>query len=391
MGAHIPKSMRKLKIVRTATVPVSLDKLLVGQLAHLNMTYKIVAISSGGEKLTHVRDREGVSTIAIPIARKIAPIDDIISIFKMQKVLRLIRPVVVHSITPKAGLASMLGAFLAGVPIRIHTFTGLIFPTSTGLKKILLIIVDKFICILTTVVIPEGQGVKKDLEKYNITSKPMNILANGNVNGINIHQFNPQRVFSLPPSRYNTFLESGKLIFCYIGRINRDKGVAELLEAFSNMSLERKSVQLIIIGKVEEDHNIPAETLEKLYVGKEIFYFGYQDDVRPYLAKSDVVVLPSYREGFPNILIQAGAMGLPCIASNVSGCNEIIYDEVNGLLIEPKETGILEDSMKRLVDDSELRNRLSSNSRALIIDRFEDKTVWMALDVLYRNQLKYHR
>ena len=177
------------KIIRTSTVPTSLASLLKGQLMRLNQDYDLLAVSSPGERLELVKEREGVKTIAVSMERQIAISKDLQSLIRLILLFAKEKPDMVHSITPKAGLLSMLAAKITRVPVRMHTFTGLIFPTSKGFKKQLLIAMDRLTCFCATHVNPEGEGVKRDLMNYKITSKPLKILANGNVNGIDLASF----------------------------------------------------------------------------------------------------------------------------------------------------------------------------------------------------------
>lgn len=183
-----------MKLFRTSTVPVSLNILLKGQLNFLNNNFEVTAVSGDGSDLHEVAQRERVRIIPIEMQRKIAPWKDLVSLVKMCLLLRKEKPQIVHSITPKAGLITMLAAKLAGVPVRMHTFTGLIFPSKTGIMQQLLIKMDKLLCWAATDIYPEGNGVKRDLEKYRITSKPLKIIANGNVNGIDTSFFNRENV-----------------------------------------------------------------------------------------------------------------------------------------------------------------------------------------------------
>ena len=165
------------KLIRTATVSLSLDILLKGQLQFLSQNFDVVAISGQDKHLIEVEDREKVKTIAVAFERKIAPFRDLISLFKLYKVLKKEKPFIIHSITPKAGLLSMIAGYFANVPVRIHTFTGLIFPSKKGLMQQLLIVMDKILCRFATHIFPEGNGVKNDLLQYKITKKPLKINA----------------------------------------------------------------------------------------------------------------------------------------------------------------------------------------------------------------------
>ena len=166
-----------MKLVRSSTVPQSLNTFCRGVLKELSQQYEVVAISSPGESLDEVGRREGVRTIAVPMQRHISLWNDLKSLWRMWRVLRKERPDMIHSMTPKAGLISMMAGWLVGVPVRIHTFTGLVWPTATGLKRRILMATDWLTCACATHIIPEGEGVKNDLLNHNITHKPIKVLG----------------------------------------------------------------------------------------------------------------------------------------------------------------------------------------------------------------------
>ena len=371
--------MMKKKIIRVSTVPISLDKLLQGQLKMLSEHYEIVAVSSPGEALSTVAQREGVRTIALPMERKISIFRDMLSLLRMIALLLKERPDAVHSLTPKAGLITMLAGWVTRVPVRMHSFTGLIFPTSRGVKKKILILMDKLLCACATHINPEGEGVKKDLLAYGITKKEMIIIANGNINGIDTASFNPAAYAKA---------SDDILRFCFIGRLVGDKGVRELVEAFSQVHEQYGNTELLLIGSFEPELDpLPEVTMKAISEHAAIIYEGYQSDVRPYLAKSDVLILPSYREGFPNVVLQAGSMGLPQIVTDINGSNEIIIEGQNGLIIQPQHAGELADAMKYLIQHNAQRLQMASNARKMIASRYEQKMVWAALLKQYQSML----
>ena len=368
----------KRKIIRTTTIPASLD-LIEGQLKYLSNYYEVVAVSSSGNNLEKVGRREGVKVQAVDMERQISIFKDLISLIKLVILFFKEKPYIVHSITPKAGLLSMTAAWIVRVPVRIHTFTGLIFPTSTGFKQKLLIFIDRVTCYSATRIIPEGEGVKKDLISYRITNKPINVLANGNVNGINTTYFS---IESIRRSRQDIRKDLGFLqddfIFIFVGRIVKDKGIHELLEAFRNINKSR--IKLLLLGRFERELD-PISQEDEDYINscEDINFIGYQSDVRDYLYASDVLVLPSYREGFPNSVIQAGAMGLPSVVTDINGSNEIIIEGKNGLIVPSKDSNSLYEAMNYLVNNNEVLSYMASNSRPMVVDRFQQSLVWEAL------------
>ena len=209
------------KIIRTSTIALSLNILLKGQLSFLKKYYNVIAVSGDDKDLRIVENREGVKTQNIKMQRQIAPFKDFISLIKLYLYFKKEKPQIVHSITPKAGLLSMAAAFLARVPIRIHTFTGLVFPTRSGLMQRLLIVMDKILCSCSTHIYPEGEGVKNDLISYNITRKPLKVLANGNVNGVNTSYFNPALFSDEENKSLKNKLDIAEddFVFIFVGRI----------------------------------------------------------------------------------------------------------------------------------------------------------------------------
>ena len=375
------------KVIRTSTIPLSLDILLKGQLRFLNQYYEIIAVSGEGQHLRNVEQREGVHVFPVAMQRNVSPVRDLVSLWMLYRFFRREKPDFVHSITPKAGLLSMAAAFFAGVPLRLHTFTGLIFPYREGISKKVLILTDSLLCFFATHIYPEGIGVRNDLINYKITHKNLKVIANGNINGIDPDYFNPslfthdQRLLL----REKSGIGAGDFVFVFVGRITGDKGITELVKAFLQFAAETGRVKLLLVGPQEPDLDpLPDEIIREIISNKNIISTGFQDDVRPWLAVADVMVFPSYREGFPNVVMQAGAMGLPCIVTNINGSNEIIINGENGIIIPLKDTQATYSAMKRIADDTELFSKLRQNSRQMIISRYDQQMVWKEILAEYK-------
>ena len=379
------------KLIRLSTIPGSLRSLLKGQLRFMSEKgFDVIGVSSDGEALKEVAYNEDIRIIPINMARRIAPIQDLKSLWNLWVLFRKEKPVIVHSITPKAGLLSMLAAKMAGVPIRIHTFTGLVFPTRTGVMQKTLILMDKLLCWAATNIYPEGNGVRQDLINYKITSKPLKVIANGNINGIDLEYFSVSQVSEEQKNQLREHLgiKPNDFVFIFVGRLVSDKGINELIKAFSSLKFD--NVKLLLVGPMEKKLDpLKEETLRKIETNPSIIAVGFQKDVRPYFAISNVLAFPSYREGFPNVVIQAGAMELPCIVSNINGCNEIIIEGENGLIIPPKQVDDLQKAMKRLTENRELYTHLKQNSRRMIEERYEQSVVWEALLREYNSHIFY--
>lgn len=370
------------KIIRTSTIAASLDILVKGQLRFLNEHFEVVAVSGEDQHLENVRNREGVRTYSIPMKRQISPLKDLISLYRLYVFFKKEKPEIVHSMTPKAGLLSMAAARFAGVPVRIHTFTGLIFPSKQGLMQKLLIFMDRLLCSCATHIYPEGQGVKKDLVRYQITSKPLNVIANGNVNGVDNKYFDPDLYTQDDKDTLKAELKitSENFIYIFIGRLVGDKGINELIAAFKKLADEKPHVKLLLVGGMEAELDpLLPETVAEIESNPNIISVGFQPDIRPYLAISDALAFPSYREGFPNVVLQAGAMGLSSIVSDINGCNEIIEPGKNGIIIPVKNAEALYAAMDALASNQQMQIELRQSSRPLIVEKFSQKEVWNAL------------
>lgn len=348
-------------------------------------------MSGSGSDLDEVQRREDVRVIPVKMERKISVFKDIVSFFNLYFTFIREKPLIVHSITPKAGLLSMSAAYFAGVPIRMHTFTGLIFPTHTGFKRRILIGMDKLLCLFASKIYPEGQGVKNDLVKYGITNKPLKILANGNVNGINPDYFNPEKFNEEQNESLRSSLNilKDEMLFIFVGRLVRDKGVNELVAGFKKCNADFPQVKLLLLGLTEDDLDpLYPETIEEIKNNKSIIAAGFVTDVRAYLAISDVLILPSYREGFPNVVLQAGAMGLPSIVTDINGSNEIITNGENGLIIEVKNEKAIADAMELLIRSPSIIDSMKKNARKEIIERFTQEIVWDAILEEYNMEIR---
>jgi glycosyltransferase involved in cell wall biosynthesis len=370
------------KLIRTSTVAMSLDYLLKGQLAFLKNNYEVIAVSGSDEHLEAVAIREQVQIIAIEMQRSISPLKDLKSLWQLYRLFKREKPLIVHSITPKAGLLTMIAGYFARVPVRIHTFTGLIFPTKKGFLQQVLIFMDRLLCSCATHIYPEGEGVKNDLVRFKITSKALKVIAKGNVNGIDTSFFSKERVSILEQEslKQSLGINEGDFVFVFVGRLVGDKGINELIAAFRQLSSGTTKVKLLLVGLFETELDpLEQETIEEINGNENIISVGFQNDVRPYFSISDSLAFPSYREGFPNVVMQAGAMGLPSIVTNINGCNEIIIEGQNGTIIPVKDCDTLYKEMRKMIDDNDFRTQLQQNARLMIVSRYEQKVVWEAI------------
>lgn len=380
--------MKTAKILRVTTVPGSLNIFCRGLLRELQEQdgYEVVAVSSPGDAMREIEEREGVRTVAVPMERHISPLKDLKSLFGLIRVFQKEKPTMVHSMTPKAGLLSMMAAWFCRVPVRVHTFTGLVFPTATGLTQRILILTDRITCACATHIVPEGEGVKNDLINYHITRKQLKVLGHGNVRGIDLDHNNPE----LPEVQADVakIRKPGIFTFVFVGRLVRDKGINELIEAFERLNKEYTNTRLILVGPQEPKLDpLKPETIAKIDSNKNIEAVGLQSNVRPWLAASDAFVFPSYREGFPNVVIEAGAMSLPSIVTDINGSREIIIEGKNGTIIPPRDAVALYQSMKSFLEQPDKRAQMAFNARPFVASRYEQSYVRRCLKEYYKEIL----
>ena len=370
-----------IKIIRAVTISSSIGffEPIIKDLQEKG--YEIVSLSSPGENLVRLREM-GVKAIEVPMERRISLFKDLKSLIKLIGVFRKEKPQMVHSMTPKAGMLCMLASFLTRVPRRVHTFTGLVWPTATGLKRRILMATDWITCACATHIIPEGKGVMNDLQNH-ITKKPMKVLGYGNVRGVDMERF----------SRRPEVEEMAKKIkkeeiftFIFVGRIVGDKGINELVYAFTELQKKYKNTRLLLVGKFENNLDpLKPETLKTIEENSNIECLGpkYGDELLACYAASNCFAFPSYREGFPNTVMEAGAMDLPSIVTDINGSREIIVHDKNGVIIPSKNTEALYYAMEEMLTNTEKTKEYAGNARKMIASRFERNFVCQCLYDFY--------
>lgn len=374
------------KLIRAVTVSQSLG-LVEPMVPNLKQKYDLQLLSSPGEKIDKICHEHKIKGHRVEMFRRLSPIKDIMTLCKLIKVFRQEKPDIIHSMTPKAGLLCMLAAWLTKVPIRIHTFTGLVWPTASGVLREILMFTDKVTCACATHIIPEGKGVMNDLQQY-ITKKPMKVLGYGNVRGIDMKRFckRPEVI-----AKAKTLSKNDIFTYVFVGRLVKDKGINELVEAFSLLYNNYPNVRLFLVGKYEMDLDpLKSETIDRINNLPSIEAVGpkYGDELLIYYAISDCFVFPSYREGFPNTVLEAGAMELPSIVTDINGSREIIEQDVNGIIIPSKNVNALYSAMEQMLINNEKRICMGTKARSMIEQRFEQHFVQKCLYDFYDEILK---
>jgi glycosyltransferase involved in cell wall biosynthesis len=377
----------KSKLIRITTVPISLEKLLENQLTFMNEFYDVTAISSDKVRLEKFGKDNKVKVFNVEMTRVISPYKDFKSLFKMYLFFLKEKPQIVHSHTPKAGTIGILAAKLAGVPHRLHTVAGLPLLEAKGFKRKLLNFVEKITYSSATKIFPNSFGLRDIILKERFCSKDkVQVIGNGSSNGINTEYFDISKLNKneLQKLRNDLSISDEDFVFVFVGRIVSDKGINELLSAFNKLTFS--NVKLLLVGPKEPELDPLTNASEQLIIkNKNIIEVGYQSDIRNYLAISSALVFPSYREGFPNVVLQAGSFGLPSIVSDINGCNEIIINGYNGIIVPVKNSNILYESMIKLIEDKDLYATLTSNSRQRIVENYDQHVMWDKILTVYKS------
>lgn len=371
----------KVSIIRVTTIPLSLHKLLTGQMRFMrSQGFEVTMVSSDFDGKQQLEADENSVFVPLNMTRKVSPIEDLKSLIEMYRLMKRLKPKIVHTHTPKAGLIGMLASKLAGVPIRLHTVAGLPLMEKTGLMRKLLELMETLTYACATKVYPNSTNLKTFICKHNFAkNEKLKVIGNGSSNGINTHAFALTTEIETKAADLRAQLNftASDFVFIFIGRLVKDKGIEELVEAFDILSEQYPKLKLLLVGPEEPDLDaLSAKCLNSIKQHPAITHVGYQADVRPYLALSNALAFPSYREGFPNVPMQAGCFNLPSIVTDINGCNEIIIPEENGLIIPVKDTIALRVAMERLYTDATLYQHMAGNARQMIVDRYEQQKVW---------------
>lgn len=369
---------------------MSLNKLLNGQWEYFKDYYSITAVSSNKKELEKFREHFNTSYHEIPLTRKITPFHDLYCIFKLYCFLRKEKPKIVHTQTPKAGLVGMIAAFLARVPVRMHDVVGLPLMEKRGLKFYILYYVEKLTYACAHVIYPNSSGLKDYMLNINlVSSSKAKVIAHGSSNGIDVSHFSKKHYSAASKKIFQKKwnLDPSDFVFLFVGRLVGDKGINELILAFDKLSKQKSDLKLMLVGTYEEALDpLKNDTLEKIKVNSQIIYAAYQEDVRAFYAYTSCFVFPSYREGFPNVVLEATAMELPCIVTDINGSNEIIFNDYNGLVIPKKDPNKLQDAMYKVYADETFRNSIVVNARKGVEEKFEKKIFYSALLEEYKKQ-----
>ena len=380
-----------VKLVHVTTVPDSLG-FFIGQIGYMKgRGIEVHALSSPGPLLDEFAAREQVQTHAVEMPRRISPGHDLGAVRQMVEALRRIRPHIVHSHTPKGGLLGMIAARLAGVPVRIYHIRGLPLMTATGRRRALLRWTEKVACGLAHQVLCVSHSVREvALEEGLCPPDKIRVLLGGSGNGVDATgRFSPER--HGPETRAALRARFGiprdAVVLGFVGRVVRDKGIVELADAWRELREEHPGAHLLLVGPEEPQDPVPPATVEALRRDPRVHFTG-PTDAAPWYAAMDLLVFPTYREGFPNVPLEAAAMGLPVVATRIPGCTDAVADGETGTLVPVRDAQALAGAVRAYLASPHLRAEHGGRGRERALRDFAQEGIWNALYAEYVRLLR---
>lgn len=378
-------------MLHAVTASVSLG-LMRGQLRYLrDAGFEVAAVCAPGDELEALREAEGVPGFDVAMERGIAPLMDLVSLWDLWQLMRRFRPLITNVGTTKAGLLGGLAARWAGVPCRVYTLRGLRFETTTGLRRKVLKFLEKVACDSAHLVVCVSESVRrKAVEQGLVDAACAVVLGNGSSNGVDAARFAPseERTRQAQALRGQLGIPHDAPVIGFVGRLNRDKGVPELVRAFARLRISRPTLRLLLLGDFESLEPMPPDIRGLLDTEPRILCPGHVADSAAYYQVMDVVCLPSYREGFPNSVLEAQAAARPVVTTAVTGCADAVEHGVTGLLVPAGNLSALSDALERMLTDPPRAQRLAQAGRERVLRDFRPEPIWHALAEMYRRLLQ---
>lgn len=367
------------KLIRITTVPLSLKLLLRGQMKFMKAAgWEVLMVSGSGKERDQVVKFEACPHEEIPFTRKFTPFQDLKCLWQLYKLFRRENPDIVHSHTPKAGLLAMVAARMAGIEIRIHTLAGLPYQAAEGNKQRLLVFLEKLTYKMAKEVWPNASSLKNLIVKEKLVdSDKVTVIGHGSSNGVDLDQFDRYQLQEnhLVAATMRVAPGEEEFVMLVVGRLVKDKGIEELIEAYLSSKISHKA-KLVLLGSFEQDLNpVSIQTINRIKNHPRIVHVEWTDHVAYYMAISDVLIHPSHREGFPNVLLEAGAISCPVICSDIPGNTEIINHKKTGLVFPVKNVAALREAMEFAYIKRELMQEYAEKLNTEIREKFDRKTL----------------
>lgn len=376
------------KLIRITTAPISLNVLLSGQMRYMNEHgFEVVMVSSDGPELQKVKQTEGCRHHIIPMTRKMTPVGDLRCLWQLYRFFKKEKPDIVHSHTPKGGLLGMLAARMAGVKIRVHTVAGLRYVTTKGFSRRILVFMERLTARCANYVWPNSYSLQEFIKAHKL-AKPskLEVIGRGSSNGINLKRYSPTAIIAekLEQTKKQMQYDETNFYFLTVGRIVHDKGMDELLNAFVRLYETEPLARLVLVGAFEDEVDPVSEKARQLIQNHPgVVMAGWSDQVEYFMQLAHVLVHPSHREGFPNVLLQAGAMGCPIICSRIEGNIDIVEHEKTGLIFEVKNEELLLNQMQYAIKNPSILKKYAQALRQHIEQHFDQPIIHSLLHKKY--------
>ncbi|MBK7557599.1 MAG: glycosyltransferase family 4 protein [Chitinophagaceae bacterium] len=386
----MPGNSPNKKLIRITTVPMALRYLLPGQMRFMAANgFDVLMISADGKELADVIENEQCPHMIVPMTRKITPLQDLKCLYRLIKIFRKEKPDIVHTHTPKAGLLGMLAAKFSGVKTRIHTVAGLPLMAETGFKYHLLIFIEKLTYAAASNVWPNSYSLLQFItEKKLCKPAKLHIIAKGSTNGININRFNEAALDENGVREIKqqvNFSDDHTYLLC-IGRLVKDKGIVELVYVFTLLQQHNNNLHLILVGEFEAGLDpLPERTLQEIKTNPFITHINWSNRVEYFMHIADLFVFPSHREGFPNVLLQAGAMGLPVICSHITGNIDIVTNNETGLIFEKGNEQQMLKHLQYALEHPQQMQMMAQQLQQVINKNYRQENIWQNMLQAYKS------
>ncbi len=381
------------KIIRITTVPISLKYLLAGQMRFMQQQgFEVIMISADGSERAEIIAKEGCPHLVVPMTRKITPFKDLACLWQLIKIFKKEKPDIVHTHTPKAGLLGMLAAKLSGVKLRIHTVAGLPLMVETGFKFQLLKQIEKLTYAAANQVWPNSFSLFNYIKQHKLSNESkLKVISKGSSNGIDLNRFckeNLNATITEEVKQSIAYDPAHKYLLC-IGRLVKDKGIVELVQTFTDLAQEKSNIKLVLVGKFETELDpLPESIIDAIKTNLNIIHIDWTTYVEYYISLATLFVFPSHREGFPNVLLQSGALGTPIVCSNIAGNVDIVAHNTTGLLFDVGNTLQLKNQITFALDSASFMDAMAIQLNNNIKMYYSQPIVWDALLQAYKKLMK---
>ena len=350
-------------------------------------------VSAPGKMLDEVASAQGAASLPIPMEREIRPVRDLGSLWKLYETIKATRPDVVDVSTPKAGLLGAMAAWFAGVPCRVYTLRGLRLETATGIKRGILWLAERVACACSQRVVPVSESLRmRAIELRLVSPEKARSLGNGSC-GVDIEHFTPANrgSESVARLRQRLGLSGDETVIGFVGRFVKDKGIRELVEAFRELSASRPELRLLLVGDFEGGDPVEGEVRRYIESNPAVLRPGFVSDTAPYYSLMDVFVLPTHREGFPGVPLEAQASEVPVITTNATGAVDSVRPGVTGLIVPVNDARALTRAIDSLLRNPGLRAEMGRAGRRWMQQDFRPEVIWQAHAEMYREMLAESR